>query len=102
MKQPIAGASKTTTTTYTNMNRLKIEVAFWAGDYSSVLQIASECRAHKGSFEKELIGVYSVAGPLNFHISLAAFATYSKTKEKRHKKLAYHFAKRSKLFLLKE
>ena len=96
MKQPIAGASKTTTTTYTNMNRLKIEVAFWAGDYSSVLQIASECRAHKGSFEKELIGVYSVAGPLNFHIALAAFATYSKTKEKRHKKLAYHFAKKIK------
>eukprot|EP00563_Minutocellus_polymorphus_P013213 CAMPEP_0181064420 /NCGR_PEP_ID=MMETSP1070-20121207/24191_1 /TAXON_ID=265543 /ORGANISM="Minutocellus polymorphus, Strain NH13" /LENGTH=1381 /DNA_ID=CAMNT_0023144733 /DNA_START=25 /DNA_END=4167 /DNA_ORIENTATION=+ len=90
MKQPIAGTSKT------NMNRLRIEVAFWAGDFSLVLQIASECRAHKGSFEKELIGVYSVVGPLNFYIGIAAFVRYSITKQKRHKKFAYHFAKKIK------
>lgn len=71
--------------------RQSIVLAFWVGDYISVVRQIEEYKAHKGYFEKTLSSAYNVPS-LIFNCAVACFAAFEQTKRRKYLAWARYFS----------
>ncbi|CAB9499314.1 Transcriptional regulator [Seminavis robusta] len=67
--------------------RMRLDNAFWNGDFKRMVELIEEFDAHKGFFDKQFTGAYGLP-PLHFHCGLACHVEYQRTGKKKFKNMA--------------